>query len=82
MKNGETVYVSKYEKTKEPGKYHMDIVPDGHATFQAWGVDHEEFETNAGNFSIAIIERDDGSIETVVPTMIKLSPHDSLTLSQ
>ena len=30
--------------------------------FHAWGVDYEEFETGAGNFSTAIVELENGEV--------------------
>ena len=37
---------------------------DGEATFHRWGCDYEEFENGPGNFTTAVIERDDGTVET------------------
>jgi hypothetical protein len=65
------VKVFKYEKTHKPGKSYFDKVPDGEATFHAFGCDYEEFEEGPGNFSTAIIERKDGAIENVPVEMIK-----------
>lgn len=48
-----------------------ETVPDGEASFHQWGVDYEEFENGPGNYSVAIIERDNGKIETVRPEMIE-----------
>lgn len=49
-------------------------VDRGVATFHAWGHDYEEFENNAGNYSVAIIEWPDGTVETVKPENIKFLP--------
>ena len=44
---------------------------DGLAVFHQFGVDYEEFETGAGNFSVAIIEWSDGQVEMVRADRIK-----------
>lgn len=56
------VRVFRLERFK--GNTHLSKVPDGEADFHGWGCDYEEFESGPGNFSTAIIERDDGTIET------------------
>lgn len=43
----------------------------GEAYFHMWGYNYEEFENGAGNFSTAIIEREDGTIEELSPQEIK-----------
>ncbi len=43
----------------------------GEGFFHGWGVNYEEFEMGAGNFSVAIIERKDGSIIELSPSSIK-----------
>lgn len=35
------------------------------ANFHAWGCNFEEFENGAGNYSVAIVELADGSIESI-----------------
>jgi len=52
------VKVKKYDRQKKA------MVDDGEATFHQWGSEYEEFETGPGNFTVAIIERDDGTVET------------------
>ena len=49
----------------------MTKVEDGLAMFHQWGMDYEEFDNGAGNFSTAIIERDDGKVENVPAEMIE-----------
>ena len=56
------VKVFKYERTKEPKKYHMEKVPDGEALFHKWGLDVDEEDNGIASYSTAIIERSDGSI--------------------
>lgn len=52
-----------------------DKIPDGEGWFHKWGVDYEEFETGPRNFTTAIVERDDGTIETPPANMIKFTDH-------
>jgi hypothetical protein len=40
------------------------------ATFHTFGVEYEEFETGPGNYSTAIIEKDDGTVKNVPVEMI------------
>jgi len=67
-------------KTRPVAIYEMEI--DGAGVFQkiesgregifhGWGEDFEEFESGPGNFTVAIIELEDGSVETFVPKMIR-----------
>jgi hypothetical protein len=42
-----------------------ELIDGGTALFHAWGVQYEEFESGPGNFSVAILELDDGSVITV-----------------
>jgi len=46
-------------------------VPDGTAIFHCWGCEYEEFENGPGNSSVALIERANGTVETVTPSMIE-----------
>lgn len=65
------VIIYKNERTKEPGKFHYQRVPAGEGVFHQWGVDYEEFDQGPGNFSTAIVEMPDGTIETPPATMIE-----------
>lgn len=38
--------------------------------FHTWGVEFEEFESGPGNYTVGIIEKEDGEIITSVPTDI------------
>ncbi len=49
----------------------MVKVPDTNGYFQGWGVDYEEFESGAGNFSAAIIMLKDGSIKLIPAEQVK-----------
>jgi hypothetical protein len=44
---------------------------DYQGLFHEWGVGCSEGETSFGNYSIALIELPDGTIEEVLPTNIK-----------
>ena len=41
--------------------------------FHGWGSAYEEFDAGPGNFTIAIVELDDGQIETFIPELIKFT---------
>lgn len=47
------------------------LADKGIATFHAFGVDYGEFENGPGNFSTAIVEWPDGSVENVPVERIK-----------
>jgi len=40
------------------------LVKDYTGTFHEWGVKYEEFDNGPGNYTVAIVERDDGVIVT------------------
>ena len=39
--------------------------------FHQWGCSYEEFESGAGNFTVAIVEMTDGTVEQVLPINLK-----------
>lgn len=39
--------------------------------FHQWAASYEEFETGAGNFTVAIVEMSDGTIKEVLPSNVK-----------
>lgn len=39
--------------------------------FHGWGTDYEEFESGHGNYTVAIVELKDGTIELVKPSNVK-----------
>ena len=45
-------------------------------TFHGWGVEYEEFESGPGNFSVAIVEMADGTIQTLMPWAIRFLDSD------
>ncbi|MNN69161.1 hypothetical protein D3C81_1849240 [compost metagenome] len=39
--------------------------------FHGWGVEYEEFESGPGNYSVAIVEMPDGTVQTLMPWAIR-----------
>lgn len=39
--------------------------------FHGWGVEYEEFECGPGNYSVAIVEMADGTVQTLMPWAIR-----------
>lgn len=39
--------------------------------FHGWGVEYEEFENGPGNFSVAIVEMPDGTVQTLMPFLVR-----------
>lgn len=48
-----------------------DLEEQGEAIFQQWGMDYEEFEAGAGNFSTAIIELEDGTVKNIPAEQVR-----------
>lgn len=63
------VSIFKYERKEGEIKY--SLVPDGEGFFHQFGCNYEEFESGAGNYSTAIVERPDGSIINIPVDQIK-----------
>ena len=63
------VKVFKYQKTE--GKSGFGKVFDCTAEFHEFGVDYEEFDSGAGNFSTAIVELPDGTIKNVPVELVQ-----------
>jgi len=64
-------------KTGPGGKY--ERVSTGKiATFHQFGVNYEEFEDGPGNYSVAICEHDDGSVEGIPINFIKFVDGEEL----
>jgi hypothetical protein len=59
-----TVIVSPYLSDSKPS-------PGGQAQFHGFGSEYEEFENGTGNYTIAIVEWPDGTVETVTLGRIK-----------
>lgn len=43
----------------------------GEGLFHGWGTDVLEFETGACNYTVAIVEKPDGSVVTAMPKLIE-----------
>lgn len=39
--------------------------------FHQWGNEYEELDTGAGNYSVGLVELQDGTMETFIPQRIK-----------
>jgi hypothetical protein len=44
--------------------------------FHGWGVEYEEFENGPGNFSVAIVEMPDGTVQTLMPFLVRFLDTD------
>lgn len=54
-----------YEYKKAKGAAHFERIFVGHGIFHQFGVDYEEFDAGAGNYSTAIVEMPDGTVKNV-----------------
>ncbi|MDO8463754.1 MAG: hypothetical protein Q7S46_00660 [Gallionella sp.] len=71
------VIVSEMRNTAGTSKW--VLVEKGEAIFHSFGVDYEEFETGAGNYSAAIVEWPDGRVDMVRADRIKfLVPNEAV----
>lgn len=68
-KNYRKVQVFKW--VRKEGKSFSDKEKDYIGKFHEWGMDYEEFETGPGNFSVGIIEKENGEIELVFAELIQ-----------
>ena len=57
------------EKTSNYGHWEEDYNNEG--LFHQWANSYEEFESGPGNFTIALVEIEDGTIVEVLPCNIK-----------
>lgn len=59
-----------FKRTKEGTNcWEKDFINEG--LFHQWASAYEEFESGAGNFTVALVETPDGTIEQVLPINIK-----------
>lgn len=58
-----------YEYNKDIGRYRPISFELGY--FNAWGIDYEEVQNGAGNYSVAIVELPDGKVVKVNPSDLK-----------
>ena len=68
MKILRKVAIYDYEKVVGETYYGKKLV--GHGLFHQFGVDYEEFDAGAGNFSTAIVEMPSGEIKNVPVELI------------
>jgi hypothetical protein len=72
-----TVKIFKYEKRElkdaaHPfGETYHEKVEQGTGLFHGWGSNYEEFENGHGNFSAAIVEMPDGSVQQPPADMVQ-----------
>ena len=50
-------------------KFENEFISSG--LFHKWGNNYEEFENGQGNYAIALVELEDGTVEEVLPKNIK-----------
>lgn len=65
------VFKNQFRKTEEKPFGEWVKIGDGTGWFHTWGCNYQEFEAGAGNFTVAIIEREDGTIEMTPADMIQ-----------
>ena len=63
--------VKVFEWKQVKGERHYEKVDAGTGEFCEWGCDYEEFETGAGNYSIAIVKMPDGTVKTPRADMVE-----------
>lgn len=51
------------------GKWEDDFINEG--VFHQWGNSYEEFESGAGNYTVALVELPTGEVAEVLPSNIK-----------
>ena len=59
------VQIYKWVNVVNDGKSKVIKVETNKGMFHQWGVNFEEFETGPANYSVAIVELDDGSIHFI-----------------
>ena len=67
------VMVSEYLK-QENGCLELEETEE--ALFHEWGSNYEEFDSGPGNYSIAIVEFDDGKIQSIPVEQIRFIKED------
>ena len=59
---------AKFNKKQDDGTFkQIDI----EGNFHHWGVNYEEFETGPGNYTVAIIELDNGKVVEAMPDTVR-----------
>jgi hypothetical protein len=62
-------YNAEVKRIEGTNCWESDYVNEG--LFHQWGNSYEEFESGAGNFTVAIVELPDGTIGEILPSNIK-----------
>ena len=65
----EVVNSNRSTKVEGTGQFENDFASNG--LFHKWGINYDDFETNAGNYTVALVELDDGTMEEVLPINLK-----------
>jgi len=65
------VAILEYDITKKDNKGRFTKVEIAQGYFHQWGCDFEECDTGCGNYSTAIVEKDNGEVVNVPADMIK-----------
>ena len=65
------VIVYEWEINNETARRTGKKIELGEAAFHQFGTNYEEFEKGPGNYSVAIVEHRDGTVECVDPELIK-----------
>lgn len=56
---------------KAPWKKRSTRLPSGLPRFHCWGTDYDEFESGPGNYTVAIVEYENGEVGSVRAELIK-----------
>jgi hypothetical protein len=63
---------------RHPEKSYSEKEIKGVATFHSFGVAHEEFENGPGNYTTAVVEWPDGSVENVEVSLVRFLSENPL----
>lgn len=73
------VQVFEFEKESHPLVKPRPKRPIHKGTFLGWAQNYEEFEAGPGNYTMAIVEKDDGHVVLVWPELIQFIEDDNPT---
>lgn len=65
------IFENKRINNEKGGYLRHEKVEKGTGLFHQWGIDYEEFETGPGNYTVATVEMEDGTIDVFQPCMIQ-----------
>ena len=66
-------YIATGETSNECEVYKDSLILDYLGWFQGWGLDYQEFDMSCGTYTVAIVEKQDGTIELVPVNLIKFN---------